>query len=237
VSLYIVLHLLCNTSSTSLLGFPTWYQLGFSSSHLHSRRPPLSRNSCRPLLCLCWPREPLPSLPGSATIPAVGPSPLDASSRELSVHGALPLVQQGWRRGLLPMEPATPSLCCFPTAWCPPPCAHTCVPLRAGERTQATPPSRIGERRWSEPPTSSSKPPARAQPRTQLSSSTGCPPLCQPPWIHRCCELLGSIRRPFGRIASSWLDLSLPRPSYPDPLLPLLLCRRRGHHDRRKRVR
>jgi hypothetical protein len=36
----------------------------------------------------------------------------------------------------------------------------------------------------------------------------------------RCCDLPGSIRRPFGRIASSWLDLSLPWPSRPDPSFP-----------------
>jgi hypothetical protein len=55
--------------------------------------------------------------------------------------------------------------------------------------------------------------------------------------IHRCCDLPGSIRRPFDRIASSRLDPSLSWPSRPDPLLPLLFCRGRGHHDRRRRVR
>jgi hypothetical protein len=53
----------------------------------------------------------------------------------------------------------------------------------------------------------------------------------------RCCDLSGSIRRPFGWIVSSRLDLSLPWPSRPDLSFPLLFCRGRGHHDRRRRVR
>jgi hypothetical protein len=55
--------------------------------------------------------------------------------------------------------------------------------------------------------------------------------------IHRCCDLPGSIRRPFDRIASSRLDPSLSWPSRPYPPLPLLFCRGRGHHDRRRSVR
>jgi hypothetical protein len=42
---------------------------------------------------------------------------------------------------------------------------------------------------------------------------------------------------PFGWIASSRLYLSLPWPSRSDLLFPLLFCRGRGHHDRRRRVR
>jgi hypothetical protein len=53
----------------------------------------------------------------------------------------------------------------------------------------------------------------------------------------RCCDLFGSIRRPFGWIASFRLDPSLPWPSRPDLSFPLLFCRGRGHHDRRRRVR
>jgi hypothetical protein len=36
----------------------------------------------------------------------------------------------------------------------------------------------------------------------------------------RCCDLFGLIHRPFGRIASSRLDLSLSWPSRPDPSFP-----------------
>jgi hypothetical protein len=53
----------------------------------------------------------------------------------------------------------------------------------------------------------------------------------------RCCDLSGSIRHHFGWIVSSRLDPSLSWPSRPDLSFPLLFCRGRGHHDRRRRVR
>jgi hypothetical protein len=42
---------------------------------------------------------------------------------------------------------------------------------------------------------------------------------------------------PLARLPSSWLDPSLSWLSQPDPSIPLLFCRGRGHHDRRSRVR
>jgi hypothetical protein len=42
---------------------------------------------------------------------------------------------------------------------------------------------------------------------------------------------------PLAGSPSSWLDPSLSWPSWPDPPIPLLLCRGRDHLDRRRRVR
>jgi hypothetical protein len=66
-------------------------------------------------------------------------------------------------------------------------------------------------------------------------------------WFRRCRSLPGRIHVDAAFSArsaislagspSSWLDSSLPWPSWLDPLIPLLLCSGRGYPDRRRRVR
>jgi hypothetical protein len=54
--------------------------------------------------------------------------------------------------------------------------------------------------------------------------------------IHRCCDLLGSLRHPFGRIVSSRLDPSLLWPSRPDSSFPFYSAMGTDT-NRRRRVR
>jgi hypothetical protein len=74
--------------------------------------------------------------------------------------------------------------------------------------------------------------------RTPPSSPSLDPSLSWPFRLDpHCCDLSGSIRRPFGWIAPSRLDPSLSWPSRPDLPFPLLFYRGRGYHDRCRRVR
>jgi hypothetical protein len=80
--------------------------------------------------------------------------------------------------------------------------------------------------------------PAGPAPPPPPSSPSLDPSLSRPSRPNpRCCDLSGSIRRPFGWIVSSRLDPSLSWPSRPDLPFLLLFCHGRRHHDRRRRVR
>jgi hypothetical protein len=162
--------------------------------------------------------------------------------------------------GLLPLDRSRPCVSSSPVPATSSPARIPCAPLPCvGISTRAAPCHRASHlliARADAP----AAPPLRASPVTD-AVNTPCQvrrmPL--PGWTHpaahppssplldpslsrpsrpdpRCCDLPGP-RHPFGWIASSRLDPSLSWPSRPDLSFPLLFCRGRGHHDRRRRVR
>jgi hypothetical protein len=193
--------------------------------HCHRSTSPLSESLSRPFLRAA----PSPAFLG--VLPAAFPT-------RSALPAPLPTIVGSLSAALLSPVPL-PCVGIFARAA---PCHRASHLLIARADAPAAPPtSSFSRRRCRQHPL-----PGPAQAPARLDTPRR-PPLHRLRWIRRCRGLPGRIHVaatfparsavPFGWIASSRLDPSLPWPSRPDLLFPLLFRRGRGHHDRRRRVR